>query len=86
MPQAFASGLPTVATTLGAEGIAYTHGEDILIADDTDGMARAICLLLTDRKGCDSMREKCRQTALNKYAWNVVGEQLIAEIQRTFST
>ena len=82
VPQAFASGLPTVATTIGAEGIAYKHGEDILIADDNADMARAICSLLSGRDTYNSMRKKCRQTALSQYDWNVVGQQLIAESQQ----
>ena len=41
--EAFAYGVPVVATTLAAEGIAVTHNEHLLLADDAESFARA-CL------------------------------------------
>jgi glycosyltransferase involved in cell wall biosynthesis len=39
---AFAYGLPTVTTTIGAEGFDLCNGSDALIADDAAGFAAAI--------------------------------------------
>jgi glycosyltransferase involved in cell wall biosynthesis len=39
---AFAYGLPTVTTTIGAEGFDIVNGRDALVADDADGLATAI--------------------------------------------
>lgn len=39
---------PVVSTTLGAEGIPITHGENILIADEHKDFAKAIITLLSD--------------------------------------
>jgi glycosyltransferase involved in cell wall biosynthesis len=41
-------GLPCVATTMAAEGMALQHGVDILVADDTAAFADAVVELYTD--------------------------------------
>lgn len=46
--QAMASGLPVVATPMAAEGMALRDGEDVLIAEDVEGFARAILRLYQD--------------------------------------
>ena len=40
--EAMAAGTPVVSTSLGAEGLAVTHGKDILIADTPHAMADAV--------------------------------------------
>ncbi len=74
--QAFACGLPTVATSIGAEGIDCTDGSDIVIADDNADMARRIVDLMTNRAWYASIRARCRDKALALYDWNVIGEAL----------
>jgi polysaccharide biosynthesis protein PslH len=41
-------GVPTVSTSLGAEGMSYVHGEHLLIADGADAFARSVDTLLSD--------------------------------------
>jgi len=48
--QALMVGTPTVATSIGAEGLAVKNGEHLLIADDADSFARSIGRLLEDAK------------------------------------
>jgi len=43
-----AFGVPAVTTSVGAEGIAVTHGEDILIADHAEAFAQAVVRLYSD--------------------------------------
>lgn len=45
---ALQAGLPTVATTIAAEGVALTDGHDILIADTPAGMAASVLRLHED--------------------------------------
>ena len=45
---AMAHGLPVVTTSIGAEGMALTHGENVLIADTPQDMAEAVVRLYTD--------------------------------------
>ena len=46
--QAMAHGLPVVATSAAVEGMHLREGEDVLVADDADGFARAVLRLLDD--------------------------------------
>jgi glycosyltransferase involved in cell wall biosynthesis len=41
-------GLPVVTTSIGAEGLLLTHGENVLVADDAVGFAEAIVTLYRD--------------------------------------
>ena len=54
--EAWAAGLPVVATSIGAEGLSCSPGVDILIADDPAGFAGAVQRLLED----DALYEKLR--------------------------
>lgn len=60
--EAWAAGLPIVSTSLGAEGIPYRSGADILIADDAVGFATAIRELLHD----DNLYRRIRQAGLKQ--------------------
>jgi polysaccharide biosynthesis protein PslH len=58
--EAFAAGVPVVATGIGAEGLAVRHGEHLLLADDAVGFAAA-CRRLGDAQG---LAEHLAATAL----------------------
>ncbi|RLP54821.1 MAG: glycosyltransferase [Ketobacter sp.] len=45
---AMASGLPVVTTSLGAEGMSLSHGENVLIADGSKSFAEAVVRLYQD--------------------------------------
>ena len=68
---AWSWGLPVVSTTIGAEGIATRHWENILIADDAYTFGQAVVRLLRDpelarRLGCNG-----RQTIEEAYDWRI---------------
>ncbi len=46
--QALAAGVPIVTTTVGAEGLNGTDGEDMLIGDDADALAQRIVQVVED--------------------------------------
>jgi GT2 family glycosyltransferase/glycosyltransferase involved in cell wall biosynthesis len=48
-------GLPTVATTLAAEGMSLTHNENILVADGAKALAESIARLYEDESLWDSL-------------------------------
>jgi len=52
---AMTSGIPVVATTLGAEGMSLTDGENILIANDADAFAEAVVRLYNDESLWNNM-------------------------------
>ena len=54
--QSMARGLPTVVTSIAAEGMYLVHEENAMIADDADSFAAAVVRLWTSRtlgKGLD---------------------------------
>ena len=73
---AFSMGIPTVSTTLGAEGIRCRDGHDILIADEPAAMAEAVHRLLTDGALHRRIGQNCRKTATENYDWTRIGQQL----------
>jgi glycosyltransferase involved in cell wall biosynthesis len=65
--EALAQGLPIVSTTLGCEGIAVTHGHDILIADTPHEFAHAVLRLLDDPQFAAQLGNNGRQLAEQRY-------------------
>jgi glycosyltransferase involved in cell wall biosynthesis len=58
--EGMALGKAIVTTSIGTEGIATTHGTDILIADDPGQFARNVCALIEDRNYCLEIGENAR--------------------------
>ena len=59
--EAFASGIPVVSTTLGAEGLARVDGEFCALADDTAGFAAKVVQLLEDEQAARAMAARARR-------------------------
>ena len=66
---AWSWGLPVVSTTIGAEGIAFKHEENILIADEAEAFAQATIRLLTEPSVAQKLAQNGRQTVLENYDW-----------------
>jgi glycosyltransferase involved in cell wall biosynthesis len=65
-------GLPVVSTTIGAEGISYKDGDNILIADSADDFAAAIGRILHDPDLAQRLRENGRRWVEQHYDWQAV--------------
>ncbi len=78
--EAFALGRAVVSTTLGAEGIEYTDGENIVIKDKPDEFADAMVELLQDPERCVEIARKARTLAEEKYSWKTVTMGFRSEI------
>ncbi|MES2462985.1 MAG: glycosyltransferase [Armatimonadota bacterium] len=74
---AMAMGLPIVSTTLGAEGIAVTPGENILLADDPAAFAEAIKQVLTSPPFAERLGHAARDLALQRYSLNLAAQELL---------
>jgi len=70
--EAWARGLPIVSTTVGAEGLAYIDGENILIADEEEIFAETVGRLLSDLDLNQKLRENGRRWVEQKYDWRRV--------------
>jgi polysaccharide biosynthesis protein PslH len=64
---AWAWGLPIVSTRIGAEGIKYEDGENILIADEPQAFADAVVLVLCDAELAKRLRENGRRWVEENY-------------------
>ena len=80
---ALAMGLPTVSTTVGAEGIAVRGGEHLLLADTPEAFAAATLRLLREPALADQLAQNGRQLMQSHYGWEAIGarlRQLYAEV------
>jgi polysaccharide biosynthesis protein PslH len=73
---ALAMGLPTVSTTVGAEGIAVRDTEHLLLADTPEAFAAAVVRLLSDRELALQLGKNGRRLMETHYGWDAVGTQL----------
>lgn len=64
-------GLPTVASPIAAEGFAYRHGVDILVAPDAGSFAESCIRLLTDPDMNKRLAEAAGRTCQAQYSWAV---------------
>lgn len=69
-------GLPTVSTTIGAEGIDLVHERDILLADDAQQFAEAVVRLLADQELRQRLIVNGRRLVEQHYSWQAVGRNL----------
>ncbi len=69
---AWAWGLPIVSTTIGAEGLCYAGGDNLLLADRADEFARATLKVVSDPETSRSLRQMGRKTVEQHYNWRTV--------------
>lgn len=74
--EALAQGLPIVSTTLGCEGIAVTHSQNILIADTPQEFAEAVLRLLENPQFAAELGCNGRQLAEQLYDYRQVCKPL----------
>ncbi|MCB0360258.1 MAG: glycosyltransferase, partial [Bdellovibrionales bacterium] len=73
---AFAQGIPVVATAIGAEGLDVADGEHLLLADTHDSFADAVIQLLVDENRAAALSKRARELVEQSYSYDVVGERL----------
>lgn len=74
--EGMALGKTIVSTSIGAEGIAYENGTNILIADTTEGFSDAIDKCLSDRSFSESIGRNARILVETKYDNQVLCNKL----------
>jgi sugar transferase (PEP-CTERM/EpsH1 system associated) len=67
--EAMAMGKAVVSTSLGAEGLAVQHGQNILLADSPAEFAEAVCSLLRDIPQRQRLGASARQMVEQNYSW-----------------
>lgn len=84
--EAFAAGLPTVATTIASSGIAVQHGVDVATADDEEAFAAEIVRLLGDVAARRAMAASARRLVEERYDWRTIAadyEQDLYDVVQT---
>lgn len=84
--EAMAMGIPVVSTSLGAEGLDLTNGENIIISDNYSEMAEKIIYLLNNKKLCGEISKSALSFVKEKYDWDSIGEQLNDFVESVYKT
>jgi polysaccharide biosynthesis protein PslH len=72
--EAFAVGLPVVATTIASSGIEVQHGRDVLTADDAEAFADGVVSLLEDQDRRREIARSARRLVEERYAWTSIAK------------
>ncbi len=73
--EAMAMGNAVVSTSIGAEGLPVTHGQNIVIADDPREFASSVVRLLRDRELANKLGQAARALVENQFTWQAVASQ-----------
>jgi glycosyltransferase involved in cell wall biosynthesis len=76
MLDAWASGLPVVATTVACEGLPAVEGDNVLVADDAAGFAAAMRRVQRDPALARRLGEQGRRTVEAEFGWEALGAKL----------
>jgi glycosyltransferase involved in cell wall biosynthesis len=79
--ECMAAGVPVVSTTVGAEGLRYKDGDDIVIADDPHDFANACVRLLKQDAVRRSIADCALQRAQSKLSWEAVSREFEAILE-----
>ncbi len=79
--ECMAAGLPVVSTTIGAEGLLYKDGSDILIADKPQAMASACVRLLQDEAARRALAEQAVRLVESQLSWAAVTQNFEAILE-----
>jgi glycosyltransferase involved in cell wall biosynthesis len=82
--EAMAMGKALVSTSIGAEGLSFQNGRDLLLADDAASFADAILLLLRDAEVRRRLELAAVQLAA-QFDWSVVARQFAEVLQGVVS-
>lgn len=75
-----------VSTTIGAEGIDVTHGENLLLADDAAAFADAVVTLLHNQEQRDHLSLAGRRLVEQQYDWTLVVRRLEQAYEQLHAT
>lgn len=73
---AWAMGKAVVSTSQGCEGLEASDGRNILIRDEPEAFAEAVCRVLSDPGLRERLGREARRTAERLYSWEVIGERM----------
>jgi glycosyltransferase involved in cell wall biosynthesis len=75
-----ATGAPVVSTHVGAEGLDFRDGEDILLRDEPGAFADAVLRLASDRPFASRISEAARARVETEFDWPAIGGRFAARL------
>jgi glycosyltransferase involved in cell wall biosynthesis len=79
--ECMAAGVPVVSTSVGAEGLRYTNGADIVLADTARDFAAACVRLLSDDAARRSIAQNALKRAQGEFSWEAVSREFEAILE-----
>jgi glycosyltransferase involved in cell wall biosynthesis len=79
--ECMAAGVPVVSTTVGAEGLRYKDGKDIVLADDPGAFATACVRLLSDDSARCAVAHHALECAQKEFSWEAVSHEFEAILE-----
>lgn len=73
---AMAAKLPLITTSVGAEGLGATHGENIIVQDDPVSLASATLEIIGSEEKAKSIADNARRLVEEKFSWYKMSEYL----------
>ncbi len=78
-------GIPMVSTSIGAEGLAVKHQEDILLANTAKEFAKCCIELIENQEKWNQLRDNSRKIAAEKYQWIPLFEKMDLTLKKQFN-
>ncbi len=79
--EAMGLGTAVISTNKGAEGLDFTHEENIWIADSSELFAKGIIKLLNEPKILDSLVAQANNVIQKKYDWKIIEKNFATAIK-----
>lgn len=80
---AMTSGMPVVTTTIGATGLDVTDGEDIMIAESPEDLAKKVTELLDKPSLYRKVVQNAKKLIEEKYDWEAISKKLNMTYEET---
>jgi polysaccharide biosynthesis protein PslH len=81
--EAMAMEKPMVSTTIGAEGLPVTNGEELLLADEAESFADAVVRVLEDEAFAKELGSRAARVVRERFGWDKVSERFAQICEET---
>jgi glycosyltransferase involved in cell wall biosynthesis len=80
--ESMAAGVPIVSTTIGAEGLTYTAGRDLMVADTPAAFAQECVRMLRDTASRLAVSESASKLVRDSFSWAAVTREFETILQQ----
>ena len=74
--ESMAAGIPVVTTSTGIEGLSAKNAKEVLVAEDSSGLANLTIRVLTDENLYKKLAFSGRRLVEDKYSWKTIARDL----------